>query len=89
MFNYLHLNVPSGLRGPSEHRGTANDDCTRLLAWGHILDELIQGFIDAGVLIRRDNERIAFLLEDCTGTVDCRVDQGNYLETRTKFAVVE
>ena len=89
MLKYLHLDVPSGLRGPSEHWGTANDDRTRLLTRGHVLDELIQRFEDAGVLVGGDNEGFTFLLQDCAGTVDCGVDQGYYFETRAELTAIK
>lgn len=88
MFHDLHFDVPSGLHGPSEHRGTANNDRTRLLTRGHVLNKLIQGFVDTSILIGRNNKGLAFLLEDSAGAVDCGIDQGDYLETRTKFTGV-
>ena len=65
MFHYLHFDIPPWLSSPSEHRRTVDNDHTWFLAWGHVLDKVIQGFEDAGVLTCRDDrDRGAFYLKD-------------------------
>lgn len=64
MRHYLHLDVSSGDGCPSEHRGAADDDRTRLLARGHVLDKFLYAFVDTGILVCRDDEGVAFLLKD-------------------------
>jgi hypothetical protein len=85
MRHYLHLNVSSGKSCPPEHRWATDNDRTRLLTRRHVLNELLYAFVDTGILIGRNDEGVAFLLEDCSSTLDCGVDQGYYLEARTKF----
>lgn len=82
----LHLNVASGLCSTAEHRRTADNNCVWALFVSHPCDELFEGFVYACVLVRRDNEGLAFLAKHSLCTLDRGVDERNDLETRSQLA---
>jgi len=53
----------------------------------HVLDKVFEGFVDAGVLVGGNDERVTFLLKNCGGTVGGGVDDSDYFETETEFTL--
>lgn len=84
----LHLNVASGLRRTAEHRGATDDNCMWTFSVSHPCDELFEGFVYACVLVRGDNEGLAFLAKHGLCTLDRGVDERNDLEARSQLATI-
>lgn len=82
----LHFNIATGLLRPTEHRRASNDNGPGSLLLGHVLDKIVQCFVNTRVLVRGDDKRVAFLLEDSICTLNSRIDNGNDLETQAEFA---
>ncbi len=86
MLHDLRLHVPARLLSATEHRRAADDEDTRLLVGSLVLDELVEGFVDAGVLVGGAHEGLAFLFEHGAGAVDCWVDERDDFEAGAEFA---
>lgn len=86
MLKNLHFYVTATLQRTAEHGWAANDNDPGTLAGGHVFDEFFKGLIDTGILICRDDEGIALLLQDSPRPFDCRIYQGDNFETTAKFA---
>jgi hypothetical protein len=84
----LQFNVPSRFCRTTVHGGASNNDGLGPVTGGHVLDEVLKGFEDAGVLVRRYHERVTFLLKNCSGTFHDWIYKGYDLETSTKFTAL-
>jgi len=82
----LELDIAARTRGTAEHGRRADDDGARTFPRGHVLGKVLEGLIDASEFICGTHERLAFLVEDCGGTVNRGVDEGDYLETGAELA---
>lgn len=49
---------------------------------------VVERLVDAGVLVRRNDERVAFLLEDRLSPLDGRIYESDNLQTGSELAVV-
>lgn len=87
-FEDLHLDVAAWEEGATEHGRTSNNNSTRPIPRGHILDKVLQGLEHTGVLVGGHDERVAFLLEDGGRAFDGRINERNNFETTTKLAVM-
>jgi hypothetical protein len=85
MLQDLELDIAAWTRGAAEHGGSANDNGARAFSGRHVLDKILEGLEDASVFICGTDECFAFFGEDCGGTVDGGVDQGDDLETGTEL----
>ena len=85
MLQDLLLDIAARTRGAAEHGGRANDNGARAFSGRHVLDKVIEGLEDASVFICGTDECFAFLGEDCGGTIDGGVDEGDDLETRAEL----
>lgn len=74
MLENLDLNVATGLAGATEHGWAADNNGAGPVPGRHALDKIFKSLEDPGVLVGRDDERIAFLLEDGRCTFDCWID---------------
>src|SRR5258708_4265057 len=81
----LELDIAARARGTTEHWGRDDENGVRTFAMRHILDKVLEGLEDASVVICGTYEGFAFLGEDCGGTVDGGIDEGNDLETGTEL----
>lgn len=52
----LHLDITARLEGASEHGRRTNDESAGAFLWRHVLDEIIERFVNAGIPIGRDDE---------------------------------
>lgn len=77
----LELDVAARARSAAKHGGRANDNGARAISRRHVLDKVLEGLEDASVFICGTHECFAFLGEDCGGTIDGGVDEGDDLET--------
>lgn len=84
----LHLNIAAGLDGSTEHRRGTDDNCAGAVLRGHVLNKVLEGLEHARRLVRGYDERVAFLLEHGSCTLDCGVDEGNDFKTQTEFTAV-
>jgi hypothetical protein len=84
----LHLNVASWAKGAAEHRWATNDYGAWAIPGRHVLDEILKGLEDTGVLVCRHDKRIAFLLQHGCCALDGRIDEGHDLETTAELASV-
>jgi len=66
-----------------------NSSSLGLLFWCHVLDEIVDILVHLSIRIRRDYERVAFNLQDLRRAFDRWVNQGNYFEAGSEFAVVD
>jgi hypothetical protein len=82
----LELDIAARTRGTAEHGRRADDDGARTFPRGHVLGKVLEGLVDASEFICGTHERLAFLVEDCGGTVNRGVDEGDYLETGAELA---
>ena len=85
----LHLDVTAGLEGASEHRRGTDDEGTGALLWSQVFDEIIEGLVDAGIAIGRDDERVTLFLEDGRGTLCRGVNESDDFEAQAKLATKE
>jgi hypothetical protein len=76
----LNLDVTSWLKGPAEPGWASDYDGPRALLGSHIIDKIIECFIDSGILISRDDEGVTFFLENGGGSVYGRVNKSNNLK---------
>lgn len=83
----LKLDVTPCLCATPIHRGTSDDDGTRPLARGHVRDEIIEIFVDTGVLVSGNHEGLAFHFEDGAGSVDGGVNESYHFQPGTQFAI--
>lgn len=86
MFKNLRFDVTATLQRTAEHGWAANDNDPGTLARSHVFDKFFKVLIDTSVLIRRDDEGIALLLQDGRCPINCRINQGHNFETTAKFA---
>lgn len=86
MFLDLHFDITARLEGASEHGRRADDEGTGAFLWGGVLDEIIEGFVNAGIPIGRDDEGVALFLKDGRGTLGGGVDEGDDLEAQAELA---
>lgn len=86
MFKDLYLNIPPWLGRPPEHWWASDNERPRGVLAVHSFDEVIKVPKDTCILICGSDEGIAFMLQNCCRTFDCRVDEGNDLQARTQFA---
>lgn len=84
----LHLNIAAGLEGSTEHRRGTDDNCTRAVFGGHVLDKVFERFEYARRLVCGYDEGVAFLLEHGSCSLDRGVDEGNDFKTQTEFTAV-
>ena len=77
----LELDIAARTRCAAEHGRRTNDNGARAFSGGHVLDKVLEGLEDASVFICGTHECFAFLGEDCGGTVDGGIDEGDDLET--------
>lgn len=87
MFLDLHLDVTAWVEGASEHGGGTDDEGTGALLWSHVLDEIVEGLVNAGIAIGRDDERVTLFLEDGSGALCRRIDEGDDLEAQAELAM--
>jgi len=67
---------------------TIHNPSPGLLFRCHVLDEIVNILVHLGIGIRRHHERVAFSLQDRGGACESWVNQGNYFEAGSEFAVL-
>ena len=82
----LYLDITAWLEAAPEHGRRTDDEGTGAFLRRHVLDEIVERFVNASIPIGRDDERVALFLEDGGGTLGRGVNEGDDLEAQAELA---
>ena len=87
VFQDLKLYISTLSSRSTESSGTSDNESVRSFVIFHRRNEIVEVWADTGVLVGRNYKRVALTVENSLCHLLSRVDERNYLETRTQFVL--